>query len=174
MKRTRKGFTLVELVIVLGVVSILGAMGMVSGSEVSNMANANKIIEDFKMISAAMNMYYADNKAKCDATAVANLPAQIKTGLANYMKSTDALLDKSASGTANNGKYLITVVNTSEWWLTFTLSAENTKLAKILENKAPQEGLMATAAETTTDSSSGTASPNLYKAEGKTVCWRVR
>ena len=171
MKRARKGFTLIELVIVLGVISILGAMGMVSGSEVSNMANANKIIEDFKMISAAMNMYYADNKATCDKGVTA---AQIKTGLANYMKSTDALLDKSGSGTANNGKYLIEVQNTSEWWLTFTLPATGTKLAKILENKATQEGLLASKAETTTAEGETTATPNLYKATGATICWRVR
>ena len=174
MKKARKGFTLVELVIVLGVVSILGAMGMVSGAEVSNMANANKIIDDFKMISAAMNMYYADNRATCDATAAANLPKTIKTGLANYMKNTDSLLDAKGTGTAANGKYLISVVNNSEWWLTFTLPAANTKLANILENKASQEGLMATPAETVTAQDATAPTANYYKAAGTTVCWRVR
>ena len=119
-------------------------------------------------------MYYADNRATCDSTAVASLPAAIKKGLANYMKNTDSLLDKSGSGTANNGKYLISVVNNSEWWLTFTLAAANTKLANILENKAPQEGLMATPAETITAQGATTPTANYYKAEKTTVCWRVR
>ncbi len=138
--------------------------------KIISQANANKIIDDFKMISAAMNMYYADNRATCDATAAKDLPAKIKTGLANYMKSTDSLLDKT--GTTDSGKYLITIVNNSEWWLTFTLPAADTKLAKILENKAPQEGLMASTAEIVTNNNKTSA--NTYKATGTTVCWRVR
>ena len=67
MKKSRKGFTLVELLIVIGIIGILGAMGMMGGTEANNIATASKIIEEFRIIGAAMNMYYADNRAEVEA-----------------------------------------------------------------------------------------------------------
>ena len=161
MKAVRKGFTLVELVIVIGIIGIMGAMGMMSGSEVTAAANANKIIEEFKIASAAMNMYYADNKAKCDGGTVA--VADLLTGLETYMKSTSSLVATTPAA----GKYAITFVGSTnsggEWWLTYTLPAAETKVAKILENKAEQEGLF--------KATDGAAN---YENDGTAICYKVR
>lgn len=80
MKITRKGFTLVELLIVIGIIGILGAMGMIGGKEATNMAKAANIVDGFKKIEAVMTVYYGDNYASSDAgkTAVADLVAGVQ------------------------------------------------------------------------------------------------
>ena len=164
--KTRKGFSLVELLIVMGIMGILGAMGMISGQEANNIANANKVVEDLRIISAAMNMYYADNKAKCESETQTG--ETIKTGITPYMKSVASIL--GTSGT-NVGKYLITVHTDNTWWLTYTLPAADTKVGLILANKAAQERFVQSVGQVYDDEDE--ESPTAY-AGGVTVCLQVR
>ncbi len=155
MKKARKGFTLVELLIVIGIIGLLGSMALIGGSEANNIASANKILEEMKTISAAMNMYYTDNRATAETAAA----TAIKTGIEPYMKSVTSILDATGE---NVGKYLITVHTDKTWWLTYTLPADDTKIGKILKNKAAQEGLVTEVGGTT------------EYAGAATVCMKVR
>ena len=151
MKKARKGFTLVELLIVIAIIALLGSMGLVSGKEANNIAEAQKIVENFHIIGAAMEMYYADNNVAIAKGAdvedgdysAAKLPTTIMKGLAAYMKET-SLLEVVAEGSkATAGKSAISV-DGNQWWLCYTLDAANTKLSNILANKAVQEGFRKT------------------------------
>ena len=140
-----KGFTLVELLVVLTIIGILSSMFTILGREASNIAQANKIVENFQIISAAMNLYYAGNTEACNlaaedaTTGVQPVEAtDILTALKAYLKST-TYIEAVASGTA--GKFNITV-NNGAWWLTYTLPDTSVKVAKILENRALQEGFV--------------------------------
>ena len=160
MRNTRKGFTLVELLLVIGIIAILGSMGLVGGREATSIAEAQKIVENFHLISSAMNMYYADNTAaiaKDDNFATTT----IRTGIKPYIKDISVVAEGT---TATAGKFLIlfgsndgTDVKT-EWWLQYTLGTADSKIADILANKAVQEGFKKTASEGTE------AEPNTYEA----------
>ena len=180
MKKIRRGFTLVELLIVIGVIGTLSSMAMMGGTEATNIAKANKIIEEFKIIGAAMNMYYADNRSNFEAGAVEgdlesgieaqSLEQKILAGIGAYMKDTKAVVAKSPAV----GKYSISVEG-SEWWLTYKLEMGGTKLAKILANKAAEESLKKETKHTTTVESNTTYSTaEAYTSDGDTVCWQVR
>ncbi|MBQ6666266.1 MAG: prepilin-type N-terminal cleavage/methylation domain-containing protein [Synergistaceae bacterium] len=61
MKEGRKGFTLVELLIVIVVIGILAGMMMLSSTEAVTSAKATKIISDLTVLKKAVISWYADN-----------------------------------------------------------------------------------------------------------------
>lgn len=60
-KSMRKGFTLVELLIVIVVIGILSAMMMLSSTEAVSSARAADIVSDLRNLKTAALAYYADN-----------------------------------------------------------------------------------------------------------------
>lgn len=83
-KRKGRGFTLVELLIVIVIIGILaGSLLLVMGSG-TDKANATKIASDLRTIKAAMLMYYADNNNFFEATDLAADPASLD----NYLDRT--------------------------------------------------------------------------------------
>ena len=150
MRKMRKGFTLVELMIVIGIISILGAMAMIGGSEATDTAKATRIIEEFEKISSAMMMYYADNYGSVDSGDVIDAD-DIVEAVQAYIKKTDKNL--VVSDTAAVGKYFVEVGDAIpySWYLTYKLPADDTKVGAILKTKSERYGLMKTKDATTND-----------------------
>ena len=66
MKEGRKGFTLVELLIVIVVIGILAGMMMISASEVVSSAKASNIISNLTQLKKAILAWYLDNYSRID------------------------------------------------------------------------------------------------------------
>ena len=163
MKKFRKGFTLLELLVVIAVMGVLGAMGMISGQEAMDVANATNIVSGFESVSAAMMMYYTEVSTSADIGADEIDADAIVEGVQAYIKNGNSV---AADDTAKAGVYNISIVGDStpkSWWLTYTLTADDTKIGKILKTKNTRLGLK----------SSATANAAEYDGK-KTVCMKVR
>ncbi|MBQ6435326.1 MAG: type II secretion system protein, partial [Synergistaceae bacterium] len=71
----RKGFTLVELLIVIVVIGILSAMMMLSSTEATTSAKATAIVSNLRNIKTAALAYYADHQAT--ATTLSKDPGSV-------------------------------------------------------------------------------------------------
>ncbi len=79
----RKGFTLVELLIVIVIIGILaGAMMMLMGSS-TDKAEATKIISDIRTMKGAALQYYADNSGYPAAGNVTDFEAYVDKDLSD-------------------------------------------------------------------------------------------
>ena len=166
MKKLRKGFTLLELLVVIGVMGILSSVAMIAGQQATDAARATTIAEGLEKAAAAMMMYYADNAEiiakEGIGTSTKVTVADLRTGTNAYLKTADAIAD-----TATAGQYSISVVGSAPaqtWWIVYTLQATDIAgVGPILKNKANRMELKTAAG--------GSES---YAGETATVAMKVR
>ncbi len=68
MKRTHKGFTLVELLIVIGIIGALGAGMSLSAKDATPKAEIARLVSDFKLLRTAAILYHYDYSATGNAS----------------------------------------------------------------------------------------------------------
>ena len=136
MKKFRRGFTLLELLVVIGVMGILSTMAMIAGQQTTDAARANNIADGFEKAASAMMMYYADNAN--DIATNGDTEADIVEGANAYLKQTGALIDSTVTDCI--GKYMVYVDGTAPaqtWWLIYTLP--NTDIASQIITRTKQQ-----------------------------------
>ncbi len=141
MKKARKGFTLVELMIVIGIIGILGAMGVIGGTEATNIAKVTNIVDGFKKIESVMLGYYSYNYTTSDAGAT-TLDDLVK-GVKAHIRDADNTLTADSTPVAR--KYTIIINQTQgspeKWYLAYKLDeSDKATLGPILKTRAAQMG----------------------------------
>ena len=84
MKKMRKGFTLLELLVVIGVMGILSSTAMIAGQQATDGARATTIAEGLEKAASAMMMFYSDNVT--DINTNGTTAAKVAAGASPYLR----------------------------------------------------------------------------------------
>ena len=134
MKRTHKGFTLLELLVVIGVMGIMSSLAMVGGQQATDAARATNIADGLEKAASAMMMYYADNANEINEKGTT--ADDVITGANAYLKT------KLVATTETNkaGKYSVELSAANDakanWYVTYTFLDTDASLKLMLANKA--------------------------------------
>lgn len=108
--KMRKGFTLVELLIVIVIIGILAAAMMLSSGSATASAEASNIISNLRGLKAASVMLYADSMDTfMNATSVPSGINMTKL-LSNYM-------DDPVKVTSPDQAYTVTITSDKKWFI---------------------------------------------------------
>jgi prepilin-type N-terminal cleavage/methylation domain-containing protein len=158
--KMRKGFTLVELLIVIVIIGILAAAMMLSSGSATASAEASNIVTDLRSLKAAALMLYADSMDDFNTGA-------ITTGSIEYLKRYMDNPSKfnAISGGSNPYKFVIDTGG-NKWWVGYNLT-DGRKTREVNEKLAGKAGSIGIYA-----SSTSYASANNFVASD-TQAWMV-
>ena len=160
----RKGFTLVELLIVIVVIGVLSAMMMLSSTEAVSSAKATKIISDMTNLKKAVNAWYLDNYTRI-AQGVENVNEEyaIKVdgkntrfsnfidgkGSAEFLKyiSNGGSMKLGSKNSNNTADYYIlrSTGKSKYWYISYYLGDGSSRLKDKLASRASSIGLKGSA-----------------------------
>ena len=163
----RKGFTLVELLIVIVVIGVLSAMMMLSSTEAVSSAKAADIISNLRNIKTAALEFYADNmsaltttngETKLDQSKIPDigtggaewLGAVIKAHpsiITKYLgNSNNISLNKGEAGNSNycqEGGYAVSCAGKgARWYVIYRFANNETSLKEKITSRAVSTGLL--------------------------------
>ena len=166
----RKGFTLVELLIVIVVIGILSAMMMLSSTEAVTSARASNIVSNLRNLKTAALSLYTDNLDSADNDGLVAGKVTVSNGIATVTGSMGQVIkymnndDKTAY--ANYG-----ITKTTEGWFVYCDSISDGRVQSKLAGRAKSVGILGATAAT----GLAQGSSNIFK-EGNTVAgmWVVK
>ena len=84
-KRTRAGFTLVEIMIVVAIIALLAAIAVPGFLRARKRSQASKVLNDLRLIDSAVDQYAIENNKKAnDTLSVAAWSQYMKGGTVLY------------------------------------------------------------------------------------------
>ncbi|MBR0253132.1 MAG: prepilin-type N-terminal cleavage/methylation domain-containing protein [Synergistaceae bacterium] len=171
----KRGFTLLELLIVLVVIGILGITMMIAGEQIYDSARATEVINNLKMWRNAALAFYADNLEECSKSDF-NFGAQgVRERVIKYLSVDDKYLKKLAND-KNNIKYETFQSEDGTWYIWHNVGRGAGKVdlnnniktglkAKLFE-RAKAEGLLDSSAYTGSNANKKVDANKFYQGGG--------
>ena len=139
----RRGFTLVELLIVIVVIGILSAMMMLSSTEAIDSSKAMKIVSDLRNVKEAVLAHYADSSDyyQINTPNANDIAACTKRYLGDGNNSVKLVGTTSepktgGSGVAADTFYIYLTNNNQQWWLCYRIVDKGGNVTKKLAGRA--------------------------------------
>ena len=90
LNKNRRGFTLVEIMIVVAIIALLAAIAVPNFLRARKRSQATKVLEDLRMLDSALDQYAVEtNKNGTTVATFADLKNYIKTGTTLYSTGAD-------------------------------------------------------------------------------------
>ena len=131
----RKGFTLVELLIVIVVIGILSAMMMLSSTEAVTSARASNIVSNLRNFKTAAMAMYVDYYDKMDQ---GTKPDDAHGILVKYMNKDSS----SGSGADSTANYHLKFDATKKGYYVYAKNVSDTRVQAKLAGRASSVGLL--------------------------------
>ena len=155
MKSNRKGFTLVELLIVIVVIGILSAMMMLSSTEAVSSARASNIISNMRNLKTATLSWYADNIERVvkdtskhyvitvndSNITFTNFIKSYNSEILKYLSSGSSLSLHDKTTTSNDGDYILIDIDYKKWYVCYKVGSD-TRIKEKLASRAGSIGLV--------------------------------